>query len=191
MAFPAVVGGHWWLVTSSEATVGHGARLYSVDAGTGRGGLGWDPDNTPHMPAAAQRPLRRGRCKTAPPEPVPRTGLLPPPSRGASPGPIAHLAARGAAAAAAAGAGVTCRVFLGRVTIAPSYHHNIAPACHQTEVDIIFSADSRSRRGAGHQTQYIHQIAPTHTRHHSLHTAPWSSIARYPAWAAALHNTRY
>ena len=139
------------------------AAVYSVDAGTGRGGLGWDPDNTPHMPAAAQRPLRRGRCKTAPPEPVPRTGLLPPPSRGASPGPIAHPAARGAAA------GVTCRVFLGRVTIAPSYHHNIAPACHQTEVDIIFSADSRSGRGAGHQTQYIHQTAPTHTRHHSLH----------------------
>ena len=176
LAFPAVVGGHWWLVTSSEATV-PACSVYSVDAGTGRGGLGWDPDNTPHMPAAAQRPLRRGRCKTAPPEPVPRTGLLPPPSRGASPGPIAHLAARGAAAAG--------------VTIASSYHHNIAPACHQTEVDIIFSADSRSKRGAGHQTQYIHQIAPTHTRHHSLHTAPWSSIARYPAWAAALHNTRY
>ena len=158
MAFPAVVGGHWWLVTSSEATV-PACSVYSVDAGTGRGGLGWDPDNTPHMPAAAQR---RGRCKTAPPEPVPRTGLLPPPSRGASPGPIAHPAAGPLE-------GVTCRVFLGRVTIAPSYHHNIAPACHQTEVDIIFSADSRSRRGAGHQTQYIHQIAPTHTRHHSLH----------------------
>ena len=91
MAFPAVVGGHWWLVTSSEATV-PACSVYSVDAGTGRGGLGWDPDNTPHMPAAAQRPLRRGRCKTAPPEPVPRTGLLPPPSRGASPGPIAHSA---------------------------------------------------------------------------------------------------
>ena len=118
-----------------------------------------------------------GRCKTAPPEPVPRTGLLPPPSRGASPGPIAHLAA---GPRLLQGRGSHVGFSSAGSHIAPSYH-NIAPACHQTEVEIIFSAYSRSRRGAGHQT------APTHTRHHSLHSG--SSIARYPAWAPALHNT--
>ena len=96
--------------------------MYSVDAGTGRGGLGWDPDNTSHMPAASSPAPGPGRCKTAPPEPVPRTGLLPPPSRGASPGPIAHLAA---GPRLLQGRGSHVGFSSAGSHIAPSYHHNI------------------------------------------------------------------